>query len=194
VAYAAPAVHQSTRTVVLACLALALAAPAQAATKVKRFSPWDSDGNPTVKRYQHGSAECFGPSRVNNRGDAWRCKSGNTVLDPCFATPTEDSEVFCITSPFARSGFLLGAVLEGLDHGRSPARSPWAIQVGKRKCTYLLQRKRKGRRATYRCGKTRKGPFLFGRPRTKKKTWTIKSARNSRGRRARRVKIKVAWL
>ena len=185
--------RRSICPVALACLALAAAVPAHAATKIKRFSPWDGDGNPVVKRYQHGSGECFGPSRQNPRADAWRCKSGNTVLDPCFATPTEDSEVFCIVSPFARSGFLLGAVIEGLDHGRSPARTPWAVQVGKRKCSYLLQRKTRKRRATYRCGKSRKGPFLFGRPNAKKKTWTIKSARNSRGRRAKRVKIKVAW-
>jgi hypothetical protein len=64
--------------------------------------------------------------------------------------------------------------------------------VGKRRCTYLLPRKRK-RSPTYRCGKSRKGPFLYGRPRTKKKTWTIRQARNSKGRRLKRVKIRAAW-
>lgn len=179
----------------LACLALAAAAPAHAATKIKRFSPWDGDGNPVVKRYQHGSGECSGASHVNARADAWRCVSGNTVLDPCFVTPTEDAEVFCIATPWAKSGSLLGAVLEGVEHGNSPARRPWALQVGKRRCTYLLPRKaKKGRRRpSYRCGKSRKGPFLFGAPSTKKKTWTIRSARNSRGRRLKRVKIRVAW-
>ena len=186
--------RRSICSAALACLALAAAAPAQAATKVKRYSPWDSNGDPVVKKYVHGSAECTQASRRNPRPDAWRCVSATTTLDPCFASPTGDDEVFCIATPFARSGHLLGAVLEPTDHPQSRARRPWAIQVGKRRCTYLLPRRVKPRRATYRCGKSRKGPFLFGRPNTKRRNWTIRLARNARGRRAKRVRIRAAWL
>jgi hypothetical protein len=175
----------------LACIALAAAAPAHAATKQRHYSPWDSDGNPVLKHYQHGSAECHAASRYDARSDAWRCVSGTQAIDPCFASPTDD-EVFCAASPFARSGFLLGAVLDSSEHGNSPARGPWALQVGKRKCTRLAARKRK-RAPTYRCGKSRKGPFLFGLPRTRRKTWTIRQARNSKGRRSKRVKVRAAW-
>jgi hypothetical protein len=177
-------VRRSICTAALVCLALAAASPAHAATKVRRYSPWDSDGNPVLKKYSHGSAECGSASRYTPRADAWRCVSGTLTLDPCFASPTDD-EVFCIATPFARSGYLLGAVIEPSDHGKSSARNPWALQVGKRRCTYLLPRKRKGS-PTYRCGKSRKGPFLYGRPSTKRKTWTIRQGR-------KRVKIRTAW-
>jgi hypothetical protein len=184
-------VRRTICTAALACLALAAASPAHAATKVRHYSPWDSDGNPVLKKYSHGSAECGSASRYTPRADAWRCVSGTLTLDPCFASPTDD-EVFCVATPFARSGSLLGAVLEQSDHGKSSAGSPWALQVGKRRCTYLLPRKRK-RAPTYRCGKSRKGPFLYGRPSTKKKTWTIRQARNAKRRGLKRVKIRVAW-
>jgi hypothetical protein len=184
-------VRRTTCSAALACLVLAAAAPAQAATKQRHYSPWDKDGNPTLKKYSHGSAECTAASRYDARADAWRCVSGTTTFDPCFASPTDD-EVFCATSPFARSGLLLGAVIEPSDHGTSKARGPWALQVGKRKCTRLAPRKRK-RAPTYRCGKSRKGPFLYGLPRTKRKTWTIRQAGNAKGRRLKRVKIRAAW-
>jgi hypothetical protein len=170
-------------------MVLAAASPAYAATKVRHYSPWDKDGNPVLKKYSHGSADCAGPSRYTPRADAWRCVSGTLTFDPCFASPTGDDEVFCVTSPFARRGYLLGALIEPSDHGKSPARSPWALQVGKRRCTYLLPRKRKGA-PTYRCGKRL---FLYGRPSAKSKTWTIGSARNSRRRGLRRVKVRAAW-
>ena len=170
--------------------ALLLASPAGAATSVKRFSPWDSDGDPSIKRWFHGSGECARASRYNERRDAWRCQSGNITLDPCFKSPTDD-EVFCVTSPWVRFGYLVTAVIDDDDHGASPAAGPWALQVGRRRCTFLRRPAR--RRATYRCGRSRRGPFLFGRPNTKPATWTIRMARNSRGRRARRVRIRAAW-
>jgi hypothetical protein len=185
-------VRRSSWTAALACLALVAATPAHAATKVRHYSPWDKDGNPVLKKYSHGSAECTSASRYTPRPDAWRCVSGTLTLDPCFASPTDD-EVFCVASPFARSGYLLGALIEPADHGKSAARDPWALQVGKRRCTYLLPRKGKPRRPTYRCGKSRRSLFLYGRPSTKRKTWTIRSARNSRGRGLKRVKIRSAW-
>jgi hypothetical protein len=182
-------VRRPISTAALACLALAVAVPAHAATKVRHYSPWDKDGNPVLKSYTHGSADCGSPSRYTPRADAWRCVSGTVTYDPCFASPTGDDEVFCVVSPFARRGFLLGALIEPSDHGKSAARGPWALQVGKRKCTYLLPRKRK-RSPTYRCGKKL---FLYGRPNRKRKTWTIKAAPNSKGRRLLGVKIRTAW-
>src|SRR3954449_750563 len=127
-------VRRTICSAALACLVLVVAAPAQAATKQRRYSPWDKDGNPTLKKYSHGSAQCIGASSYTPRTDAWRCVSGTQTLDPCFASPTDD-EVFCVASPFARSGYLLGALIEPGDHGKSSARSPWALQVGKRRCT-----------------------------------------------------------
>ena len=170
---------------------LLVATPAGAATSVKRYTPWDGDGDPSVARYFHGSAECLRASRYNDRRDAWRCVSGNIRLDPCFKSPTDD-EVFCVTSPWARFGYLLTAVIDEDDHGNSPAVGPWALQVGRRRCTFIRPPTR--RRASYRCGNGRRGPFLFGRPNTKPANWTIRVARHRRGRGARRVRIRAAWL
>ena len=171
----------------LALLVAAVAAvPAHAATKVKRYDPWTSDGNPKLNRYIHGSAECELASRISSRQDAWRCVSGTTTFDPCFQSPT-DEEVFCVKSPWARTGHLLGTLLEPGDHGASKAPDVWALRVRKRRCTYIAG-KAKRRRATYRCGKRR---FLFGRPNRRRKTWTIRIGKNRRS--ARRARIRTAW-
>ena len=177
---------------VLAVLAALPAAPAEAATKVRTYSPWNSLGNPKVKRYSHGSASCAAPSRISARRDAWRCVSGNVAVDPCFQSPT-DEEVFCLASPWAKRGRLLGTLLDPEGRKRSPARGPWALQVGRRRCVAVAAptKKPKRRRASYRCG--RRGPYLFGRVSKKRKTWTIKLSKSRRGTRARRAKIRVAW-
>lgn len=170
-------------------VAVVAAGPAQGATSVKRYSAWTDDGEPTIARWFHGSGECTQASLVNPREDAWRCTSGNIALDPCFQSPTDD-EVLCLAAPWARQGHLLSAALEPEDHGSSPARGPWALRVGRRRCTYIPGPAKRGRRPTYRCGKR---SFLFGRPKRRKPTWTIKLARNKRGRGARRAKIRAAW-
>ena len=167
------------------------APPASAATKVKRYTAWTADGEPLIKRWFHGSAECDGASRVDPRPDAWRCVSGTIALDPCFASPTDD-EVLCLAAPWARRGHLLSAVLNEDGPGASPARGPWAVVIGKRRrCVRVAPRAgKRGRRPSYRCGKR---GFLFGRPKTRRKTWTIRFARGRKGRNARRVKVRQAW-
>jgi hypothetical protein len=167
-------------------LAVSLAGPAHAATVVKRYDPWTPDGDPVLKRYLHGSAECTQASRVSSRQDAWRCVSGTTTLDPCFASPT-DEEVFCVKAPWARSGHLLGALLEPDTHGASTAPDAWALRVRGRRCKYIPgPATRRG--ATYRCGKRR---FLFGQPKRSRPNWTIRIGSNRRN--ARRARIRTAW-
>lgn len=183
------------RRALLLCVALAAigAAPAEAATAVKRYIPWSDDGEPLIPRYFHGSGECTQASSVTPRADAWRCVSGNLTLDPCFKSPTDD-EVLCVSAPWARRGHLLSATLDPDGHGRSPAPGPWALEVGRRRCTYAPPRAGKPRGPSYRCGRSRRGPFLFGRPSARRKGWTVRMATNAQGRGARRVGVRVAWL
>jgi hypothetical protein len=163
-------------------------APAEAATLVKRFNPWSEDGNPLVPRYFHGDGECGRASSVNPREDAWRCVSGNVVLDPCFLSPT-DEEVFCTKAPWSKLGYLLSVLIDPDTRGSSPAPGPWALRVGRRRCTYIAgPGKRKG--PTYTCG--RRGPFLFGAPNKSRKTWTIRQARTKRAAKTR-AKVRAAW-
>ena len=172
-------------------LAAVGAAPAHAATAVKRYAPWTEAGEPTFKSYFHGSGECTRASTVSSRADAWRCVSGTIALDPCFLSPT-DEEVLCVTAPWARRGHLLSAIIDPESHGSSPAPDAWALRVGRRRCTYISGPARRTG-PTYRCGRGKRGGFLFGRPNRRKPTWTIRSARNRQARNARRVKIRVAW-
>jgi hypothetical protein len=165
------------------------AASAQAATRVRTYNPWTADGNPKVKRWFHGDGECRA-SLVNSRRQAWRCVSGNIALDPCFLSPTDD-EVFCVTSPWARRGHLLTAVLPD-SRARSPARAPWAMQVGRARCTFIRGSAKRRRGPTYKCARGR--GYLFGRPNRKRRTWTIRAAGNRRGTGARRVRVRTAWL
>jgi hypothetical protein len=167
-----------------------VAASADAATRVRTYNPWTADGDPKVKRWFHGSGDCRS-SLVNSRPEAYRCVSGNIALDPCFVSPTDD-EVFCVTSPWARRGHLLGAVLPDT-RGPSPARAPWALQVGRSRCTFIRRSGRSRRRGpTYKCARGR--GYLFGRPNRRRSTWTIRAAGNRRGRGARRVRVRTAWL
>jgi hypothetical protein len=171
-----------------------LAAPADAATRVRTYNPWTADGDPKVRKWFHGSGECTSSSHVNSRAPAWRCVSGNITLDPCFQSPTDD-EVFCVSSPWARRGHLLSVLLPDT-RTSSPARPPWAMRVGRARCLFIRRSGRARRRArpTYRCGSRRNRSYLFGRPNRKRRTWTIRSARNRRGTGARRVPVRAAWL
>jgi hypothetical protein len=174
------------RALPLAILALAVAAgPAQAATSVQRYNPWDDLGNPKLNRYVHGAGECTQASRISSRADAWRCVSGTTTFDPCFASTTGDDEVFCVRAPWSRTGHLLGALLEPDTHGNSPAPDAWALRVRNRRCTYAPGLRR-GR--TYRCGRR---SFLFGRPKRNRPNWTIRIGPNRRA--ARRARVRTAW-
>jgi hypothetical protein len=185
------------RALVALTLALcAIAAPADAATRVRTYSPWTADGDPTLPRWFHGSGECTRSSSVNARVEAWRCVSGNIALDPCFQSPTDD-EVLCVSSPWARRGHLLSAVLDPDTRGSSRARPPWAMRVKRARCVFIrAARRKRGRRGpTYRCGSSRRNrSYLFGRPNTKRRTWTIRAARSASGRGARRIPVRTAWL
>jgi len=173
-------------------LAATVAAPAGAATTVTRFDAWTGAGEPTVKRYYHGSGECTQASAVSSRADAWRCVSGNIVLDPCFLSPTDD-EVLCVASPWACRGHLPTTAIEPDSHGSSPAPAAWALRVGRRRCTYIPGPLPRVGGPTYRCSGGRGRAYLFGAPKRGKPTWTIGIAKNRRGRNIRRARVRAAW-
>jgi hypothetical protein len=178
---------------VLAALVVCVpAAPADAATRVRTYQPWTSQGDPKLRQWFHGSGDCRRSSLYNSRPQAWRCVSGNITLDPCFQSPTDD-EVLCVSSPWARRGHLLSALLPDT-RGRSPARPPWAMRIGRARCVFIRRPARNRRGPTYRCGTRRNRTYLFGRPNRKRRTWTIRAAGNRRGTGARRVPVRAAWL
>jgi hypothetical protein len=174
------------RVLLVPLFVLLLAAPAQAATKVRQYRAWTAIGNPTVKHWVHGDGNCNRASRVSARNDAWRCTSGSVTLDPCFLSPT-DEEVVCVTAPWARRGYLLTALIDPDSHGSSNAPDAWALRVRGRRCSYIPGPARRRAAASPRGG----GQNLFGPLNRRSKTWTIRIGSNRRS--ARRARVGTAW-
>ena len=185
------------RLVGLAILALALAAAAPAAsakTRVLKYTPFTKDGDVKSRLRAVGrNGSCRFDSRLVLRDDAWRCRTGRTRRDPCFDNPVVEDEVVCVKSPWSRRVTLIDTPLDDSARTYPSGRRPWAVQVGRRRCLFSPRAKRRvhGRRLSYVCG--RRGPFLFGLPNRKRRTWTVRIARSKRGKGLRRAKIRAAW-
>jgi len=71
-------------------------------TDAQVFEPFAPDGkvNSVLHVSQTVSGTCFAGSVADARADAWRCMSGNTILDPCFQNPLGSAkELGCIRDP-----------------------------------------------------------------------------------------------
>jgi hypothetical protein len=178
-----------------AVIALALvAAPASARTRVIRYTPFTSDGaiKPRLKTVAR-SGSCRLDSRLVLRDEAWRCRTGRVRRDPCFDHPVIEDEVVCVKAPWSRRAAVIDTPLDDSDRAYRSSSRPWALKVGRRRCLFKPGSRRKvhGRRLNYVCG--RRGPFLFGSPNRRRRTWTIRIAKTRRGKGLRRAKIRVAW-
>jgi hypothetical protein len=93
------------------------------------FAPSDRSGGATAGAVAHRSGSCFTTSITVSATDAYRCFAGNSLLDPCFASPSSPSLLDCYASPWARAVQLriTGALPKG---GTSLSISrPWAIEL-----------------------------------------------------------------
>jgi hypothetical protein len=175
----------------------AVVAPAQAATEVKQYRAWDSNGDPRVDSWNDYRGDCSTESFKSSRDDAWRCFVGGQILDPCFANPFSDGEVLCVQSPWAHEGALVRTKLDEANHGARPGGRPWTVVLasGKR-CGFLSGGTAVGpggHRLNYGCGRSPHAGFLFGIPNRTRPTWTIRFARSVDSPTYRRVKIRTAW-
>jgi hypothetical protein len=104
-----------------------------------------------------------------------------------------EDEVVCVKAPWSRRATVIDAPLDDSDRAYRTSRRPWALRVGRRRCLLRPRSKRKlrGRRLSYSCG--RRGPFLFGSPNRRRRTWTIRLAKTRGGKGLRRAKIRVAY-
>ena len=180
--------------VALAVLALAVTPAAAARTRVIRYTPFTKDGDvkPRLKAVSRRGS-CRFDSRLVLRDDAWRCRTGRTRRDPCFDNPVVEDEVVCVKAPWGRRVAVIDTPLDDSDRTYPSGGRPWAVKVGRHRCLFSPRAKRKvhGRRLRYVCG--RRGPFLFGLPNRRKRTWTIRIAKTRRGKDLRRAKVRVAW-
>jgi hypothetical protein len=101
-----------------------------AATTVKSFSAYDSAGNLTVDVADVASGKCWTSSIADPARGAYRCFSGNKILDPCFAPSGKPgSSVACLADPW--SDALVLHLTEPLPKVTSIARTtrPWALEL-----------------------------------------------------------------
>jgi hypothetical protein len=181
----------------VACEIATLAAPgaAGARTRVHHFTPFDAVGQ--VKsgyRASNSDGTCPQPSHVDSRRhDAWRCRTGNLIRDPCFESPVSDTELVCVASPWSHKAVVVRATLPARQ-GESRSTAPWAIALANHpRCLFLSGASKSigRRRLNYSCG--RNGPFLYGGPNRRTPTWTISLAAHHKSRTLRRVSVKNAW-
>jgi hypothetical protein len=178
----------------LIVLAAVGAPAADARTRVVRYTPFTADGDvksriKTVSR----SGSCRLDSRFVLREEAWRCRTGRVRRDPCFDNPVTEDQVVCVKAPWSRRAVVIDTPLDDSDRAYRTSTRPWALRVGRRRCLLVLRSRRRVRRhrLTYSCG--RRGPFLFGRPNRRKRTWTIRIAKTRRGKGLRRARIRAAY-
>ncbi|MGH8963395.1 MAG: hypothetical protein ACRDWT_19760 [Jatrophihabitantaceae bacterium] len=97
----------------------------------KLFTPFDENGQLSVHASDGGRGSCFATSIAVPVSGVFRCLSGNTILDPCFAPVHETSpaEVTCFADPWS-DGFTihLAGKLPTYDPVLA-AGDPWAIEL-----------------------------------------------------------------
>ncbi len=193
-----------------ACTAAALAAgttaaaPAQATTvpamaaakgtKLRTYSPYDADGEPTVRVTRSRYADSCSGSYVNGQASARRCFSGNNIIDPCFLDPFDEDRAVCVSSPQAKTGIRMRGMSDADDGtgGSSNRRQLWALDLRNgRQCGFLsgATSGRRGMRLNYGC---ENGAFLWGKPRRNTRFWTILHSKTLNSP-LRRKQIAVAW-
>ncbi len=110
-------------------------APAAARTTVVVFRPWAKGAlaaGYTIAERITGS--CWTNSLSSDRPDAWRCRHGDGIYDPCFG-PSKTHVVACAVSPFSKSVVLLSlkSPLNVEDDPTAkmlqPSGEPWGLRL-----------------------------------------------------------------
>jgi hypothetical protein len=147
-------------------------------TRVLVYEPWASSGFAhAISAHATITGQCFATSLTTGRDDAYRCTSGNELLDPCFSNPNSASgsgQVACpYPSPDSVTIINLTAELPTAPPGQASAPSPWlVILTDGRRCwstSGAAGFQVAGLANTFACGG---GLNLFGPPR-RGTTWTI---------------------
>lgn len=196
-AHPAPAARHRTRsdTSSTTTSTTGLAAATPEATDVEFYEPWDGDRlDPSLHIAGTLSGSCFAGSIPVDDPDAWRCLSGDRILDPCFAPPGDErpSELAC-GSPWTEVTLL--RLEEDLPHqaaNRALAPSAgWLLQLANGARCSLTQGasgRTDGISIAYLCSSgAAAGPLDWS-----EEPWTVRYvATASRG--AQRVAVAIAW-
>ena len=79
---------------------------ASAATAVRTVTPWTASGRLTVASTGTAAGSCFTTSLAAPSPTTYRCFHGNTLLDPCFLSPTSTHTVACLAAPWSTAQVL----------------------------------------------------------------------------------------
>lgn len=94
------------------------------------FAAFGPGGAPTAGVTAHRSGSCFAGSITVAARSAFRCLSGNTLLDPCFVVPhSKRRAVDCYADPWSWATRV--RLTQKLPHRSAPARiaDPWALRL-----------------------------------------------------------------
>jgi hypothetical protein len=164
------------------------------------YSSFHADGTPAVHVSRTLRGSCFTGSIAADRNDAWRCMSGNSLMDPCFSNAKARGFVLCPIGPWSSSAVKL-SLTRGLPKSQankappSTSTHPWAIKTGPGwKCEFNTGTANLiGKRAsTYFCSGT--SNWLWGLPSRGSQPWTIFAAPLSAKALSRRVSVTDAWF
>jgi hypothetical protein len=150
---------------------------------------------------QARSGYCISGSGATPRRDAWRCFSGNYVLDPCFSLHRSSDYVICPESPWSDTGIKVRLTSPlplryGGDASPTTRLHPWALELANgRHCAFSTGATNvvEGERLNYFCGRgTEEG--LWGFPDRSSEPWTILIAHFEATELTERVDIRRAWM
>ncbi len=164
------------------------------------YRPMRANGS-TSLRTRARSGYCWTGSDAAQRRDAWRCRTGSEILDPCFSASPTARSVICPAGPWSRSALrleLTRALPHGLaDKGRpSLKEQPWAIELSDgRRALFAsgASSELEGRRLDYFFGPGN-DEGLWGYPDRTGQLWTILVAPFTAQRLDARATIRHAWM
>ena len=165
------------------------------------FEPFTSAGRPVSPVRKTITGSCWTASLASPRADAWRCMSGNEIIDPCFSSAQARAIVLCSTSGPWDRGLLEIKLIKKLptryaNRGKpSTAGLPWALETANGwKCelatgaTSVIV----GLRLNYFCEGAKRG--LWGSPARGSQPWHIYAAFPSARTLSDQVDIRHAWF
>ncbi len=196
------------RSLALVFLALGAGGPATAQTTpptltgVQLYTPFKPGGGLLIGVAVTGQASgsCFAASAASpTRPDAYRCMSGNRILDPCFTSLNPRDPMACSADPWSANAVLLtrSGALPGRTRASEPnypAGTPWALELANgQRCVALTGATAPvaGLRMNYGCpdGGVVAGPIDRTLP-----VWRVFYETGSRSLSLSQVGVRVAWF
>ncbi len=144
--------------------------------------------------------DCWARSVAVWRPEAWRCRTGNQIYDPCFSTGDKATFVGCFSSPFSDARSIVISLTKPLPaEERVPqGQHAWALELADGiRCTFLQGATAgiEGKRINYSCTD---GWYIVGDPETRT-VWTAQKVLVSRttsppsAENSVRVDIRTVW-